>query len=55
MAPNSGLQQIVAAVLARSPDWLKQGLISKEDKVRQEAEESLAAIIAAALSSSNDN
>jgi hypothetical protein len=50
MEPSSSLQQIVAAVLARAPVWLKHGLIAKEEKVRREAEESLAVMIAAALS-----
>ncbi|MCP3732489.1 hypothetical protein M9978_18865 [Sphingomonas sp. MG17] len=45
----------MAAILARAPDWLKQGLLSKEVKIRREAEESLAAMIAAAVASSNDN
>ncbi|WP_254295997.1 DUF6771 family protein [Sphingomonas tagetis] len=55
MTASSDLQQIVAAILARAPDWLKQGLLSKEVKIRREAEESLAAMIAAAVASSNDN
>ncbi|MCP3733248.1 hypothetical protein M9978_22850 [Sphingomonas sp. MG17] len=55
MSTSSDLQQIVAAILARAPDWLKQGLLSKERKVRREAEESLATMIVAAVASSNDN
>ncbi|MCP3731510.1 hypothetical protein M9978_13860 [Sphingomonas sp. MG17] len=55
MTPVSDLQQLVASTLARAPDWLKQGLVSKEEKQRREAEESLAAMIATALASSNAN
>lgn len=55
MGPNSTYQETIAATLARAPDWLRQGLLSKEAKARREAEESLAAMIAAALSKAHND
>jgi hypothetical protein len=55
MDSTGDLEKIITAALARAPAWLKQGLVSKHDKARQEAEECLAAMIAAAVASSNDN
>lgn len=40
----------IRATIAHAPDWLKQDLLSKDATVRERAEETLAARIAAALS-----
>jgi hypothetical protein len=39
----------IAVVLARAPEWIRQELASSEPAVRNRAEETLAAMIAAAL------
>ena len=43
------LTAAVNAVLARTPEWVRRDLASKELSERQRAEEALAAMIAAAL------
>lgn len=48
------VQQLIAATVARAPDWLKQGLLSKEGNVREEAEETLAAMIASAIATPDE-
>lgn len=40
---------IITAAVERAPDWVRQDLTSKEDSVRRRAEETLAAMISAAL------
>ncbi|MDP9086451.1 MAG: hypothetical protein M3N02_06765, partial [Pseudomonadota bacterium] len=41
---------VVERLLANAPQWLRQDLLSKDPSIRQRAEETLAAMIAAALS-----
>jgi hypothetical protein len=43
------LEAIVAAVLARAPDWIRRDLLARDPATRTQAEEALAAIIANAL------
>ena len=40
---------VVERLLAKAPQWLRQDLLSNDLSVRQRAEETLAAMIAAAL------
>jgi hypothetical protein len=49
VAMGNDLEVIVAAVLARAPDWIRRDLLAKDPAVRTQAEETLAAIIANAL------
>lgn len=44
------LTATITAVLTRSPEWIRQDLSSKELAARMRAEETLAAMIANALS-----
>ena len=39
----------IARAVRHSPEWLRQDLVSKDQAVRSRAEETLAAMIAAAL------
>ncbi len=48
MVPDEMSQRILHAI-EHAPDWLRQDLISKDPQVRIRAEETLAAMIAAAL------
>lgn len=43
------LQARIAAIIARTPEWIRQELQSKEAGTRERAEEALAAMIAGAL------
>lgn len=40
---------IITAAVEGAPDWVRQDLTSKEDSARRRAEETLAAMISAAL------
>jgi hypothetical protein len=44
---------IVGPLLARTPEWVRQDLASKEPLVRERAEETLAMMIEAALRGDN--
>jgi hypothetical protein len=43
------LQATITAIIARTPDWIRQELLSKENNTRARAEEALGAMIASAL------
>jgi hypothetical protein len=43
------LNDTIAAVLARAPDWIRNDLAARDATTRERAEETLAAMIAAAL------
>lgn len=43
------LQATITAIIARTPEWVRQELLSKEQATRARAEEALAAMIANAL------
>lgn len=43
------LQDIVRAVIAKAPHWVRQDLSSKDATLRERAEEALAAMIANAV------
>lgn len=43
------LQAAITAIVARTPDWVRQDLLSKDQATRARAEETLAAMIAGAL------
>lgn len=43
------LQDMVRAVIAKAPHWVRQDLLSKDAPLRDRAEEALAAMIANAL------
>jgi hypothetical protein len=43
------LNETIAAVLARAPDWIRNDLAARDAATRERAEETLAAMIAAAL------
>ena len=45
----TSLVDTITAVLARAPEWIRQDLTAKDSGIRTRAEESLAAMIAAAL------
>ncbi len=45
---------IITAVIARAPQWIRHDLASSDAALRVRAEESLAAMIAAALAESDD-
>ncbi|WP_311722269.1 DUF6771 family protein [Sphingomonas sp. BK345] len=40
---------LIAAVVSRTPDWIRRDLSSTEPALRQRAEEALAAMLAAAI------
>jgi hypothetical protein len=46
---NDPLQATLTAIIARAPAWIRHDLASKEPAVRTRAEETLAAMIASAL------
>jgi hypothetical protein len=46
---SEDLQATVTAIVARTPDWIRQELLSKEKATRARAEEALGAMIAGAL------
>jgi hypothetical protein len=46
-------QEIITAIIARAPDWMRQDLLSKDAIVRARAEETLGAMIANALSNAD--
>lgn len=43
------LQKKIGTTITHAPDWLRQDLASKDSNLRARAEETLAAMIAAAL------
>lgn len=43
------LSDTITELLAKTPEWVRQGLLSKEPGLRTRAEEALAAMIAAAV------
>ena len=45
------LTELVTEVLGRAPEWVRGDLASKDGAVRRRAEETLAAMVAAALAS----
>jgi hypothetical protein len=47
--PNISLTEDIRAALARAPVWVRVDLAAKDDAVKERAEETLAAMIAAAL------
>lgn len=47
--------KLIMAVLHRAPQWIRHDLLSKEESVKQRAEESLAAMIANALVSGTED
>lgn len=49
---HSDVAAIVTAVLSKAPQWVRHDLASHEPTLRLRAEESLAAMIAAALATS---
>lgn len=50
---NDKLQATVTAILAHTPEWIRQELTSKEKATGTRAEEALAAMIAGALKDGN--
>jgi len=46
---SDSLQPAIAAVIARTPEWVRQELASKDPATRARAEEALTAMIASAL------
>jgi hypothetical protein len=46
---SEDLQATITAIIARTPDWIRQELLSKEKATRARAEEALGAMIAGAL------
>lgn len=44
---------ILSAILAKSPEWIRKDLASKDASTRTRAEEALAALIAAGLEDSS--
>jgi hypothetical protein len=49
VAMQDDLQATITAIIARTPEWVRQELLSKEQATRARAEEALAAMIAGAL------
>ena len=47
--PSTSLTEGIRAALARTPIWVRVDLAAKDDAVKERAEETLAAMIAAAL------
>jgi hypothetical protein len=47
--PNTSLTEDIRAALARAPTWVRVDLAARDDAVKERAEETLAAMIAAAL------
>lgn len=45
----------ILAAIERAPQWVRRDLESKDDAIRRRAEETLAAIIAAALQDTGKN
>ena len=48
-AMQDDLQATITAIIARTPEWVRQEVLSKEQATRARAEEALAAMIANAL------
>ena len=46
---SNDLVELVSGVLGRAPEWVRGDLASKDDGIRRRAEETLAAMITAAL------
>jgi hypothetical protein len=51
VAMQDDLQAKITAIIARAPEWIRQGLLSKEQATRARPEEALAAMTAGALTS----
>lgn len=49
MSPNVNVGEVVRELLARAPEWVRVDLASKDAMARARAEETLAAMIEAAL------
>lgn len=54
MAPDPDLVETINGVVARAPAWLRNDLLSKDDKVRGNAGETLATMIANAMRGHGD-
>ena len=52
--PSASLVDLVEKVLARAPEWVRVDLVARDPLQRQRAEETLAAMIASAISSTGD-
>lgn len=52
--PSASLVDLVEKVLARAPEWVRVDLAARDPLQRQRAEETLAAMIASAISSTGD-
>ena len=48
-AMSQHVVQVVEQLLAKAPQWLRQDLLSSDASTRRRAEETLAAMVAAAL------
>lgn len=48
-ATQDDFQATITAIIARTPEWVRQELLSKELATRARAEEALAAVIAGTL------
>jgi len=44
-----GLHDVIRAVIAKAPQWVRQDLLSKDPTLREPAEEALAAMVANAI------
>ena len=51
---SNDLVELVSGVLSRAPEWVRSDLASKDDGIRRRAEETLAAMITAALNAPSD-
>ena len=54
-AMSEDLQATITAIVARTPDWIRQEMLSKEKATRARAEEALGAMIAGALTESDSS
>jgi hypothetical protein len=52
--PSASLVDLVEKMLARAPEWVRVDLAARDPLQRQRAEETLAAMIASAISSTGD-
>lgn len=51
---NAAITSIILAVIERAPQWVRHDLESRDSAIRARAEETLAAMIAAALQEATD-
>lgn len=51
---NAAMTATILAVIERAPQWVRHDLESRDSAIRARAEETLAAMIAAALQDAND-